>query len=79
MTTLKLREGYEVETDLTGYVYYKRIGANRLFVYVCEGPFAIRAYPYGEFRVYSPRLCETIEEAHAYLIAVGSDSPWKEV
>jgi len=75
--TLRLREGYEVETDSTGCMIYKRVGADSLFAYVIEGPFAVRAYPYGEFGLYSGRVCESLEEAHAYLIAVGSESPWE--
>ena len=79
MTMLKLREGWEVETDSVGRLIYKRVGADSLFAYVIEGPFAVRAYPHGDFDLYYGRVCETIEEAHAYLIESGSESPWEEV
>lgn len=77
MTTLKLREGWEVDLEL-GFTVFKRTGTPSVFAYVIIDPEGyIRAYRFGEFGLYSGRLCRTIEEAHAYLIEKGSESPWE--
>lgn len=79
MTRLKLREGWE-ETHEYGFIAYKRKGAEDLFAYVLIDPSTnIRAYPLGEFGLYSGFWCDSLEEAHEYLLSVGSDSPWEAV
>lgn len=75
--TLRLREGWEAETDSVERMIYKRVGADSLFAYVIEAPFVVRAYPYGDFDLYYGRVCESLEEAHTYLLSVGSESPWE--
>lgn len=76
--TLRLREGWEVETDHSGCTAYKREGAASILAYAIVDPDGeVRAYPSGEFGLHSGRFCESMEEAHAYLISVGSESPWE--
>lgn len=84
---LRLREGWEKENDRSGFEVYKRKGADSLMAYVIVDPEAsIFAYPFGafgafgafgEFGLYSGRKVKTLDEAHAYLLGAGSESPWE--
>jgi hypothetical protein len=38
--------------------------------------YMVAAFPHGGLQC---RVFDTIEEAHAYLLSVGSESPWEEV
>jgi hypothetical protein len=77
MSTLRLREGWEVDLEL-GFTVFKRTRAPSVFAYVIIDPEGyIRAYRFGEFGLHAGSWCKTIEEAHAYLIASGSGSPWE--
>lgn len=42
-----------------------------------QGSQTVYVRPFGSHR--NVKWCDTLEEAHAYLIAVGSESPWEEV
>jgi hypothetical protein len=82
--TLKVREGWQSVTGIScgvTYLYPPReiTTSNGWYVDYIDMPDdekEIAAYPNGgrEYRVFSD-----MNEAHAYLINVGSESPWEEV
>lgn len=74
---LKLREGWEVSVDFsTGWNWIHRTGGDvdDSFAACSPGGLVI-AYPFGGRELEDCKF-DSIENAHAYLIASGSDSPW---
>jgi hypothetical protein len=86
---LKLREGWVEDDDGSCILIYPS-GGHYLNAYAAVAPWSVgvdpwvAAYPNGktkhlEKRALGGKRFNTIEEAHAYLIASGSESPWEEV
>lgn len=75
---LKLRDGWQTCTPCgdTVYLYPPGETTTSLGYYVDKDADNVGAYPHGGRDC---RVFDTIEEAHAYLIASGSESPWEEV
>jgi len=79
---LKLREGW-VEDDDGSCVLLYPSGGHHLDAYAAVVPWDmgvdswVAAYPHGDARYC--RVFDTIEEAHAYLLQMGSESPWEMV
>jgi hypothetical protein len=64
--------------DESGYIGWKRIGAPDALAYVIMiNTGAVYAYPFGKWGGDSRELCDSLLEAHAYLIESGSESPWE--
>jgi hypothetical protein len=76
--TLKLRDGWTMTIDASGYINWKRIGAPDALAYVIMANGAVYAYPLGAWGENSGELCDSLPEAHAYLVENGSESPWEE-
>ena len=77
MTMLKLREGWQSVTVVaTTYLWPPEEIATSNGWYVDLTATEVAAYPHGELQA---QVFNTIEEAHAYLIESGSESPWEEV
>jgi hypothetical protein len=77
--TLKLREGWQtLNTDYCAYLYAPDESTSGSKWYVDMGLDGqnVHAYPNGGRESVG---FDTIEEAHAYLIESGSESPWEEV
>jgi hypothetical protein len=77
---LKLREGWKTwETDCSIYFYppwtSPKFGPF-WYVYMDLNAKIVYAYPNGGNDSFK---CKSTEEAHAYLLSVGSKSPWEEV
>ena len=75
---LKLREGWKtLNTDYCTYLYApgESTSGCKWHVEMNHSDKDIYAYPNG---VRESVGFDTIEEAHAYLIASGSESPWEE-
>ena len=74
---LKLREGWEVFTDYpTVFQWIHRTGddVDDSFA-ACDADGCVIAYPFGGRELEDCKF-DSIEEAHAFLIASGSESPW---
>ena len=84
MITLKVRDGWTADDD-GNCVFFYPTGTNYLDAYAALVPDAyVAVFPNGrEKRTYLPALggvrFNTIQEAHAYLIKIGSESPWEVV
>ena len=77
---LTLRDGWTMTIDASGYINWKRIGAPDALAYVITTDTgAVYAYPFGKWGEDSMELCDSLLKAHAYLLSVGSESPWEEV
>jgi hypothetical protein len=77
---LKLRDGWTMTIDASGYIGLGRIGAPDVLAYVImTDTGAVYAYPFGKWGEDSSQLCNSLLEAHAYFLSVGSESPWEEV
>jgi hypothetical protein len=85
---LKVRKGW-VEDDDGACVLLYPSGGNYLGAYAAVVPWGmgvepwVAAYPHGvtkhtEKRAFGGKTFRTIEEAHAYLLRMGSESPWEE-
>jgi hypothetical protein len=78
--TLKVREGWKIEKMYNPY----RKGHERIYregeswghAYALIESKGIYVYPNGGMNDFE---FDSIEEAHAYLLSVGSESPWEEV
>jgi hypothetical protein len=79
MTALKLREGWEMDCNELGFTLFKRTGAFSVLYVIIDPEGCVLAYRFREFGLSSGREVDTIEEAHAYLVENGSESPWEEV
>jgi hypothetical protein len=77
--TLTLRDGWTMTIDELGYINWKRIGAPDSLAYVIMTNEAVYAYPFGAWGKDSGELCDSLLEAHEYLLSVGSESPWEAV
>jgi hypothetical protein len=76
--TLTLRDGWAMTIDASGYIGWGRIGAPDALAYVImTNTGAVYAYPFGKWGEDSGELCDSLLEAHAYLLSVGSESPWE--
>jgi hypothetical protein len=78
---LKLRKGwktYKADDYAYTYLYAPEEGLDSPRWYVNMDPDGqnVCAYPHGGWESVE---FDTIEEAHAYFLSVGSDSPWEEV
>jgi hypothetical protein len=74
---LKLRDGWQSFTPHEGcstYLYPPDTDPTGLDFYV-DMDFDVVAYLHGDARYC--RVFDTIEEAHAYLVENGSESPWE--
>ena len=74
---LKLREGWEVSVDFsTGWNWIHRTGGDvdDSFAACSPGGLVI-AYPFGNGELEDCKF-DSIEQAHEYLLSVGSQSPW---
>jgi hypothetical protein len=76
--TLTLRDGWQACTTEHGdtYLYPPKKPTTCWSYYVDLDADMVAAFPHGGFQC---RVFDTIEEAHAYLIESGSESPWEEV
>ena len=75
MTTLRLRKGWTtLKEGGTTYIYPPGKLASSIEWYASVDGIAVAAYPHGKCYV---QVFGTIEEAHAYLIEKGSESPWE--
>jgi hypothetical protein len=78
--TLTLRKGWQAFTPHEGYstyLYPPDTDPTGLYFYVDMDADMVAAYLHGDARYC--RVFDTIEEAHAYLVENGSESPWEEV
>jgi hypothetical protein len=79
---LKLREGWQIgemndcDESCGEWVYADFYGASWECAYAQIVNNRVYAYPNGDQEDVE---FNTIEEAHAYLLSVGSESPWEEV
>ena len=85
---MKVREGW-VEDDDGACVLLYPSGGHHLDAYAAVIPWDmgvdswVAVYPYGakkhtEKPVFDSARFKTIQEAHAYLLQMGSESPWEE-
>jgi hypothetical protein len=75
MTTLRLREGWTAVTSgATTYIYPPGESTTGIRWYVDMDDDEIAAYPNGDRQA---QVFDTVEEAHAYLLESGSESPWE--
>lgn len=79
--TLRLREGWQsVKTETMTWLFPPKATTTSFdfyaYVDVDVNDIQVAAYPHGG---YQEQLFDTIEEAHAYLIEKGSESPWEVV
>jgi hypothetical protein len=77
---LKLRKGWKTYKDdcTCTYIYAPEegLGSSRWYVDMDPDGQNVCAYPHGGWEDFE---FDSIEEAHAYLLSVGSESPWEEV
>jgi hypothetical protein len=74
---LKLRDGWQAFTTEHGdtYLYSPDKPTTSWNYHVDIDADMVAAFPHGGLQC---RVFDTIEEAHAYLLSVGSESPWEE-
>jgi hypothetical protein len=74
---LKLRDGWQAFTTEhgDGYLYSPDKPTTSWNYHVDMDADMVAAFPHGGLQC---RVFDTIEEAHAYLLSVGSESPWEE-
>jgi hypothetical protein len=74
---LKLRDGWQTCTPCgdTVYLYPPNETTTNWNYHVDMDADMVVAFPHGGLQC---RVFDTIEEAHAYLLSVGSESPWEE-
>ena len=79
MTMLKLREGWEVYVDFSGWYWIHRTGEHFTNSFAaCDNDGGVFAYQFGRTD-WEDYKVDSIEEAHEFLIKGGSESPWEEV
>ena len=79
--TLRLRKGWTVGKDgnynSEFFDWIFKVGEDWQYAYVLLVNSKIVAYPHGLNSFPDHFEFNSIEEAHAYLISVGSESPWE--
>lgn len=77
--TLKLKEGWEIREDWgTEKRWVLPTGGDLGRAYaVIEFNREVRVFPFG--KNLETNFVGTVEQAHEYLLNVGSDSPWEEI
>lgn len=76
---LRLKQGWTVGKDdnYNPFDWIFKVGEDWQYAYVLLANSKVIAYPHGLNSFPDHFEFDSIEDAHAYLISVGSESPWE--